>query len=73
MAQPVFKTRDGAIQLTIWGNESSEGVFYSYDLKRSYKQGDEWKETTSFTKKDAGNVAMLTSLAFMKITELEGD
>ncbi len=74
MAQPVFKARDGALQLSVWANENNGDTFYSVDIKRSYKDSeDNWKETTSFTKRDLGALSMLSNLAFAKISELEAE
>jgi hypothetical protein len=50
MAQPAHKIREGNLQVIIWRNTSREKgtTFYTYDVVRSYKDGDEtWKESNS--------------------------
>lgn len=53
MAQaPVYKVRLGRITASVWANEGSKGRFHNVTLVRSYKDGDEWKESTSFGRDD---------------------
>lgn len=50
MASPAHKIRSGNLQVVIWRNTSREKgtTFYTYDVVRSYKDGDEtWKESNS--------------------------
>jgi hypothetical protein len=50
MAQPAHKIRVGNLQVVIWRNTNREKgtTFYTYDVVRSYKDGDEtWKESNS--------------------------
>lgn len=56
--------RSGAIRCTIWRNESEKGPWFSVNITRSYKVGDEWKETTQFNKDDLLVVSKLCDLAF---------
>ena len=42
--QPVKKFRVGNITAAIW---KGEGDFYNVTLQRSYKDGEEWKNTNS--------------------------
>lgn len=51
--QPAHKIRRaGGLTVTIWKNDGDNGPFYSVTATRSYKQGEEWKETTSFHQQD---------------------
>jgi hypothetical protein len=50
--QPVHKFRGGGIELSIWENQGDKGLFYSVTHRRSYKQGDEWKESDSYGEDD---------------------
>ena len=51
--QPAHKIRGaGGLTVTIWKNDGENGPFYSVNATRSYKQGEEWKETTSFHQQD---------------------
>ncbi len=51
--QPAHKIRGaGGLTVTIWKNDGDNGPFYTVNAARSYKQGDEWKETTSLHSQD---------------------
>ncbi len=52
--KPAHKVRIGLITATIWDNDG----FFSVDLSRSYKNGEnDWKSTTGFHVSDLLNVA----------------
>jgi hypothetical protein len=44
--------RPGGLKLAIWKNDGEHGLFYTATATRSYKDGDQWKETTSFHHQD---------------------
>ncbi|MCL4740962.1 MAG: hypothetical protein KJZ54_02050 [Phycisphaerales bacterium] len=47
-SKPVHVVRYGAIKAAIWRNETSAGPMYNVTVSRTYKEGDEWRESTSF-------------------------
>ncbi len=47
-SKPIHKIRDGTIEVSIWKNEGANGPWYSVNHRRSYKQGEEWKESDSY-------------------------
>ena len=58
MAQaPVHKVRLGRITASVWANDGSNGTFHNVTLVRSYKDGEEWKESSSFGRDDLPLVA----------------
>jgi hypothetical protein len=61
--KPAHKLRDGAIEVAIWRNESEKGTWFSVTHRRSYKQGDEWKESDSYGADDLLALAKLLDLA----------
>ncbi len=61
--KPAHRLRDGAIEVSIWKNEGQAGSFYSVTHRRSYKQGDEWKESDSYGHDDLLTLAKLLDLA----------
>jgi hypothetical protein len=61
--KPVHKLRDGAIEVAIWRNEGEKGPWYSVTATRSYKQGEEWKQSDSFGQDDLLALAKLLDLA----------
>lgn len=67
MASPAHKIRHGNLQVVIWRNTNREKgtTFYTYDVVRSYKDGDEtWKESTSLIGDDPLIMAKLLEQAW---------
>jgi hypothetical protein len=62
-AKPVHKIRAGALEAGIWRNESEKGPFFSVTISRSYKKGEEWKQTDSFSGDDLPMVRKLLDRA----------
>lgn len=60
---PVHKVRLGRITAAVWTNEGSNGTFHNVTIARSYKDGDEWKESTSFGRDDLPLVAKAVDMA----------
>jgi hypothetical protein len=58
-AKPAHKIRNRTLSVTIWKNEGEKGPFYSVTPSRSYKQGDQWKESDSFGEDDLLPLAKL--------------
>jgi hypothetical protein len=46
--KPVHTIRVGVIEVAIWRREGENGPFYSVSSKRSYKDGDQWKQADSY-------------------------
>lgn len=69
--EPKLKLRDGLICATVWENsfESEDGTRkrISIDINRSYKDGEEWKETSSFSPTELLKVARLAERAYEQI------
>lgn len=49
---PEKTIKAGGIQLSVWSNETPKGIFQSVTIKKSYKDGDVWKESKSFKPTD---------------------
>jgi hypothetical protein len=45
---PVFTCRHRALKAAVWKNETANGVMFNTTVTRSYKDGEEWKESGSF-------------------------
>src|SRR5580658_5053288 len=45
---PVFTCRHRALKAAVWRNETDNGVMFNTTLSRSYKDGEEWRESQSF-------------------------
>ena len=50
--KPVHTIRLGRIKATIWANQSQNGPWYSVQVCRVYRNGDEWKQSDSFGRDD---------------------
>ncbi|MHC4880388.1 MAG: hypothetical protein ACYTGL_28395 [Planctomycetota bacterium] len=63
--QPVERFRLGRICAAVWLNQNGQGdAWYSITVTRSYKDGDEWKDTTSYRRDDLPLVEKVANLAF---------
>ena len=70
--KPVKTIQFGAVEASIWENETDDGrKTYSVTFKRSYKDGDDWKNSESYWTEhlpllakaaDAANTAIYTEL-----------
>lgn len=63
--KPIHKIRISSVSASIFRNTSSEGkVYFNAVVERSYKDGDDWKRTSSYGMTDTlalGKVADLAS------------
>jgi hypothetical protein len=67
MASPAHKIRSGNLQVVIWRNTNRDKgtTFYTYDVVRSYKDGDEtWKNSNSLIGDDPVIMAELLRQAW---------
>ena len=62
-ARPVHEIRIGRIKAAIWGNETQNGTRHNVSISRIYKDGDEWKDSTSFGRDDLPLVAKVVDRA----------
>jgi hypothetical protein len=56
---PVFTVRHRALKAVVWRNETENGPMFNTTLTRSYKDGETWKESSSFGFDDVLIVAEL--------------
>jgi hypothetical protein len=55
--RPAHEIRRGPIKATIWENKGKDGVFFKFTVTRLYKDGDDWKSTSSFGSQDIPKLA----------------
>ena len=67
---PAATLRDGATKATLWQQQSEKGVFYNVTLSRTYKDGDEYKNSSSFSGAELLRVARLAGKAYDLAQEL---
>lgn len=62
---PAKTIRAGNVKATIWENHTDAGdTYYSVSTTRSYKDGDQWKETNSFYRDDLPKLELVTRKAY---------
>ncbi len=62
--QPVHVIRHGVISASIWCQETDKGSLYNVTFQRSYKDGDSWKNSTSFGRNNLLVVSLIAARAF---------
>jgi hypothetical protein len=55
--KPAQTFRYRAVKCVIWRNDGRNGAFYSTVITRSYKDGEDWKESHSFGQEDLPSLA----------------
>jgi hypothetical protein len=55
--QPAHEIRLGTIKATVWANITRSGSFFNVTIHRLYKEGEEWKQATNFSRNDLPLVA----------------
>ncbi len=61
--KPAHEIRRGAVKATIWEANGRKGPFFRIQLARLYKDGDDWKSSTSFTSQDIPKLSSVLVLA----------
>lgn len=61
--RPVHELRMGRVRAAIWENETQNGTRHNVTISRLYKDGDDWKDSTSFGRDDLPLVEKVASLA----------
>jgi hypothetical protein len=69
---PVAEVRIGRVKAAIWRNEGEDGEgWFSVQLCRLYRSGEDWKQTASLGRDDLLVGAKVLDLAHSKIVELQ--
>jgi hypothetical protein len=50
--RPVHEVRLGRIRAAIWENSTQNGIRHNVTVSRLYKDGDDWRDSTSFGRDD---------------------
>lgn len=69
--KPVQTYRIGAVSVSIFENQSDGRTFHTVSLQRSYRDGDEWKHSTTLTLSDMPSAIRVLKLARNFIEERE--
>ncbi len=68
--KPAATLRDGSVRATLWRKQSDKGVFFNVTLSRTYKDGDSYKDSNSFSGNELLKVARLAEKAYDLAGEL---
>ena len=68
-ARPVHEVRLGRIKAAIWENDTQNGARHNVTVSRIYKDGDTWKDSSSFGRDDLPLVAKVADQAHSWIFE----
>jgi hypothetical protein len=71
--QPVHQERLGRIKAVVWENPTQNGSMFNVTFSRTYKDGDEWKESQSFGRDDCLLVARLAEMASVWIYRYQAE
>ena len=55
--RPAHEIRHRNIRATIWRNQTAKGPMYNVTVSRSYRDGEQWKDSNSFAFGDLMNLA----------------
>lgn len=70
--RPKATVRHGNVEIAIWENQGSGGTFYTASTpKIQYKDGEQWKEGSSYGRHDLLDLAESSREAAMKIRDLQ--
>jgi len=61
--KPVHEIRMGRIKAAIWENSTPNGSLFNVTISRLYKDGDQWKDSTSYGRDDLPLVGKVADLA----------
>lgn len=62
--KPVHTVRHGAISASIWRQETEKGSLFNVTFQRAYKDGESWKNSTSFGRNNLLVVSLIAARAF---------
>jgi hypothetical protein len=67
--KPVHEIRMGRVRAAIWQNETEAGVRHNVTFTRLYKDGEQWKDSTSFGRDDLPLLEKLAAAAHIWLYE----
>jgi len=67
---PIHTVRHRNIKAAIWRNQTEKGDMYNVTVSRSYREGEEWRDSHSFGYDDLMNLAKVLYDAHSHISSL---
>jgi hypothetical protein len=68
-ARPAHKFRDRNLTVTVWKNQGENGPWYSVTPARTYKQGELYKESDSYSDDELLRLSVLLQDAYRWIRD----
>ena len=68
--KPASTLRDGAFKAAIWRNTSEKGTFYSTEYTRTYHDGEQYRESKSYSGTDNLKLSRLAQKVYDRELEL---
>jgi hypothetical protein len=62
--QPVHHIRHGTVSASIWRQETDKGPMFNVTFQRSYKDGPDWKTSTTFGRSNLLVLGLIAARAF---------
>ena len=63
--KPFHRVRLGNITAAIWDNKTKDGrLWFNVTVERSYMDGDQWKDTSTFRRDDLPILAKAVDMAY---------
>jgi len=62
--QPVHKIRHGFVSASIWRQDGQKGEIFNVTFQRSYKDGDTWKNSSTFGRNNLLVLSLIAARAF---------
>ena len=69
---PVHEERLGRIKACVWKNDTENGPMYNATFGRLYRDGNEWKESHSYSRDDCLVLARLADMVSVWIYKHRG-
>ena len=69
--KPISEVRIGRVKAAIWPNGTDGRTRHNVTFSRLYKNGNEWKNTQSFSRNDLLLLAKVADQAHSRIFELQ--
>ncbi len=70
---PIKVLRLRGVKAAVFENKGDQGVFHKVTLQRIYREGEQWKTTTSLGRDDLPVARLLLERAWEFILEAEGN
>lgn len=62
-SRPIHEIRLGCVKAAVWANETQNGIRHNVTVTRIYKDGDTWKDSTTFGRDDLPLVTKVADMA----------